>query len=69
MSAREILDNIKKLPPEDWLRIQSEVAEMLASVLSDEEKTEASLALRESEGDYAARRVATSAEVREHFGL
>ena len=69
MSTQEILETIKKLPVEDWIRIQSGLAEMLSSEFSEEEVADVAEALREADQDFTQGRVASSAEMRHHFGL
>ena len=69
MSAGEILDQIKGMPVEDWLRIQSGIGQMLASTFSQNDVKEIAEALREADEDAANQRVASSDALRRHFGL
>lgn len=69
MSTGEILDQIKQMPVEDWLQIQSGIGELLASTLSEFEMEQIANALREADGDLAQGRVTNSDALRRHFGL
>jgi len=69
VSAGEILDQIKRMPVEDWLQIQSGIGQMLASAFSASDLEQISEALREADEDVANGRVATSDALRRHFGL
>jgi hypothetical protein len=69
VSAGEILDQIKGMPVEDWLRIQSGIGEMLASTFTQQDVKEIAEALREADEDAANQRVASSDALRRHFGL
>ncbi len=69
MSAGEILNQIKQMPVEDWLQIQSGIGRMLASALSQSDVEQIANALREADEDGANGRVATSDALRRHFGL
>jgi hypothetical protein len=69
VSAGEILDQIKQMPVEDWLQIQSGIGQMLASSYSEAEVKQIAEALREADEDFANDRVASSDALRRHFGL
>jgi hypothetical protein len=69
VSAGDILDQIRQMPIEDWLRIQSGIGELLASSVSEGEREDIGKALAEADDDISHGRVSTSPEVREHFGL
>ncbi len=69
VSAGEILDQIKDMPVEDWLRIQSGIGQMLASTFSQNDVKEIAEALREADEDAANERVASSDALRRQFGL
>lgn len=69
MRAGEILDQIKQMPVEDWLQIQSGIGEMLASALSQSDVEQIADALREADEDVANGHVAGSDALRRHFGL
>jgi hypothetical protein len=68
VSAGEILDQIKGMPVEDWLRIQSGIGQMLATTFSQNDVKEIAEALREADEDAANERVGSSA-LRKQFGL
>ncbi len=69
MSAGKILDQIKQMPVEDWLQIQSGIGQMLASAFSESDVEQIAEALREADEDFANGRVATPDALRRHFGL
>jgi uncharacterized membrane protein len=69
MSAGEILEKIREMPLEDWLRIQSGIAEFLASSLSQEERAQIAEALQQADEDFAHARVNSSSDLRRRFGL
>ena len=69
VSAGEILNQIKQMPVEDWLQIQSGIGQMLATALSQSDVEQIANALREAEEDGANGRVSSSDELRRHFGL
>lgn len=69
MSAGEILDQIKDMPVEDWLQIQSGIGQMLASTFSPDDVKQIAGALREADEDAAKGRVINSKAMRRHFGL
>ena len=69
MSAGEILEKIREMPLEDWLRIQSGIAELLASSLSQGEREQIAEALQQADEDFAHARVSISDDLRRHFGL
>ena len=69
MKTKEVLEAIALLPPEEWVKIQSEVAEMIASQWSEEERNETLEALQQSEAEFAAGKGIRIEEVRRQFGL
>lgn len=69
VSAGEILDQIKQMPVEDWLQIQSGIGQMLASTFSEADVAQIADALREADEDVASGRVVSSDALRRHFGL
>lgn len=69
MSTGDILDQIKQMPVQDWLQIQSGIGQMLASSFSEAEVEQIAEVLREADDDHANGRVATSDALRRHFGL
>ena len=68
VSAGEILDQIKDMPVEDWLQIQSGIGQMLARAFSQDDVKQIAEALREADGDAANGRVSSSDTLRRHFG-
>jgi hypothetical protein len=69
MTAREVLENVAAMPREEWLKIQSGIAEMLAARFSAEETSEIGEALAEAEGEFAQGDGIESEEMRRRFGL
>ena len=69
VSAGEILDQIKDMPVEEWLEIQSGIGQMLASTFSQDDVKQIAEALREADDDAANGRVSSSDALRRHFGL
>lgn len=69
MSAGEILDQIKQMPVEDWLQIQSGIGQMLAGAFSESDVEQIAKALRDADEDFANGRVASSDALRSRFGL
>ena len=68
MSAGEILDQIKDMPVEDWLQIQSGIGQMLASTFSQDDVKQIEGSLREADEDAANGRVTSSEALRRRFG-
>jgi len=69
MTAKEVLEAVATLPSEEWMKIQSGIAEMLAKRFSAEETAEISSALAEAEAEFARGEGLTREEVSRHFGL
>ena len=69
MSTGEILEQIKQMPLEDWLQIQSGIGQMLASAFSESDVEQIAKALREADEDVVHGRVASSDALRRQFGL
>ncbi len=69
MSAGEILDQIKDMPVEEWLQIQSGIGQMLASTFSQDDVKQIAEALREADDNATNGRVSSSDALRRHFGL
>ncbi len=57
------------MPVSEWLKIQTGIAELLASRLSAEETAEIRAALAESEAEFTRGEAISSDEMRRHFGL
>jgi len=69
MTAKEVLENVAAMPSEEWPKIQSGIAEMLAARFSADETTEIQRALAEAEGEFARGEGVGSEEMRRRFGL
>ncbi len=69
MTAEEILESVAAMPSEDWLKIQSGIAEMLAAHFSGDESSEIAWALTESEAQFARGEAISSEEMRSRLGL
>lgn len=69
MTAQEVLESVATMPCEDWMKIQSGIAEMLSARFSDGEKSEIGEALAEAEAELARGEGLSSADMRRHFGL
>lgn len=69
MTAKEVLEAIATLPSEEWTKIQSGLAEMIASRLSEEESSEVARALNQSEAEFEAGKGGGIEEVRQRLGL
>ena len=69
MTAKEALENVATMPSDEWLKIQSGIAEMLAARFSEEETSEIREALAEADGEFARGEGIGIDEMRRHFGL
>lgn len=69
MNAQEVLATVATMPSEDWMKIQSGIAEMLAARFSTGETSEIREALDEAEAEFARGDVLRESDVRRHFGL
>jgi hypothetical protein len=69
VSAGDVLNQIKQMPVEDWLQIQTGIGQMLAGSFSETEVEQIAEALCEADEDFANGRVDTSDALRRHFGL
>ena len=69
MTAQEILQTVATMPCEDWMKIQSGIAEMVSARFSEGETAEIREALSEAESELARGEGFTSGEMRSHFGL
>jgi hypothetical protein len=69
MTADEVIETVAAMPREDWLKIQSGIAEMLAARLAPEEVSEIQDALAESDAEFARGEGLTGVEVRRRLGL
>ncbi len=69
MTAKEVLDSVAAMPAEDWMKIQSGIAEMLAGSFSASEVSEIGDALVEADAEFARGEGIDGHEMRRHFGL
>ena len=69
MTAKEVLENVATMPSEDWLKIQSGIAELLAARFTADEASDIGKALLEAEGEFARGEGISSEEMRRRFGL
>ena len=69
MTTKEVLENVAAMPSEEWLKIQSGIAEMLAARFSKEETSEIREELEEAEGEFARGEGIGIDEMRRRFGL
>jgi hypothetical protein len=69
MNAQEVLATVADMPSEEWMKIQTGIAEMLAARFSSEETSVIREALTEAEAEFARGDVLREGDVRRHFGL
>ena len=69
MTAQEILQTVATMPCEDWMKIQTGIAEMVSARFSEGETAEIREALAEAEADMARGESFSSGDMRRHFGL
>jgi hypothetical protein len=69
MTAQQVLETVATMPTEDWMKIQSGIAEMLADRFSAVETSEIREALSEAEAEFARGEGLSEDEMRRHFGL
>lgn len=69
MTAKEVLETVAGMPSEEWLKIQTGIAEMLVARFSSEDTLEIREALAEAELQFARGEIIDSAEMRRRFGL
>ena len=69
MTAKEVLETVAAMPKEEWMKIQSGIAEMLAARFFTEETSEIRDALAEAEAEFARGEGITGTELRRRFGL
>lgn len=69
MTTQEVLEGVKAMPVSEWLKIQAEIAELLAARLSAEETAEIRDALNEAETEFARGEGVSGDEMRRHFAL
>ena len=69
MTAKEVLETVAAMPAEDWMQIQSGIAEMLADHFSTAETSEIREVLSEAEAEFARGEGLSEDEMRGRFGL
>jgi hypothetical protein len=69
MNAQEVLATVAAMPSEDCMKIQSGIAELLASRFSAAETDEIRAALAEAEAEFSRGESLSADEMRRHFGL
>lgn len=69
MTAQEILDQVAALPREDWVKIQTGIAELLIGQLDQNEISGIRNALQEAEAEYGRGEGMDSKTLRRHLGL
>ncbi|MEI9892663.1 MAG: hypothetical protein WDN28_01780 [Chthoniobacter sp.] len=69
MTTKEVLETVATMPTEEWMKIQSGIAEMLATRFSVEETSEIREALTEAEAEFARGEGISGDEIRRRFGL
>lgn len=69
MSTQEVLATVATMPREEWMKIQTGIAEMLAARFSSEETSVIRGALTEAEAEFARGDVLREGDMRRHFGL
>ncbi len=69
MTTKEVLETVATMPTEEWMKIQSGIAEMLAMRFSAEEASEIREALTEAETEFARGEGITGQEMRRRLGL
>jgi plasmid stabilization system protein ParE len=68
MTAKEVLETVAEMPTEEWMKIQSGIAEMLASRFSSDETSEIHNALAEAEAEFARGEGISGSEMRKRLG-
>lgn len=69
MTAEEVIETVAAMPSEEWLKIQSGIAELVAARFSEGERNEIGEALAEAEAELARGEGLSGEEMRRHFGL
>jgi hypothetical protein len=69
MTTKEVLETVATMPSEEWLKIQSGIAEMLTARFSTDETFEIREALKEAEAEFARGESIGGGEMRRRFGL
>jgi hypothetical protein len=69
MTSKEVLEAVASMPAEEWMKIQSGIAEIFAARLSTVKTSEIHETLAEAEGKFARGEGIASDEMRRRFGL
>ena len=69
MTTQELLEAVAAMPSEEWMKIQSGIAKMLAARFSEQDVAEIHQALAEAEAEFARGEGIESEEMRRRFGL
>ena len=69
MTAQEVLDTVATMPREDWMKIQSGIADLITGKFSPEEIAEIREALAESEAEFNRGEGLSSEAMRRQLGL
>jgi hypothetical protein len=69
MTAKDVLETVATMPTEEWIKIQSGIADMLAARFAPEEASEIREALAEAEAEFARGEGIDEGEMRRRFGL
>jgi|GEM_PF-5489509 len=69
MTSQEVIETVAAMPSEEWLKIQSGIAELVAAHFSEDETAEIYEALAEAETEFARGESLSCGEMRRHFGL
>jgi uncharacterized alpha-E superfamily protein len=69
MTTKEVLETVAAMPSEEWMKIQSGIADLVAARFSAEENAEIREALAEAEREFARGEGIGSEEMRRRFGL
>jgi hypothetical protein len=69
MTAKEVLENVAAMPSEEWVKIQTGIAEMIAARFSPDESSEILEALAEADEEFARGEGIGFADLRGQFGL
>jgi hypothetical protein len=69
MTAQQVLEAVANMPREDWMKIQSGIADMMAADFSPEEVIEIRAALDESEAQFERGEGMSIEEARKRLGI
>jgi len=69
MTSQEVIETIAAMPSEEWQKIQSGIAEMVAPRFSEGEKWEICEALKKAQVEFVRGESLSGEEMRRHFSL